>query len=116
MELYHGSNVLVEKPKRIVQTRTLDFGNGFYTTSNKEQAIAFSEKVMLRTETNTRVVSVYEFDEERAKREFKILRFQTADSDWLDFVRQNRLKKYSGEGYDLVIGAVANDDVYATLL
>ncbi|MBY6825647.1 DUF3990 domain-containing protein, partial [Clostridium botulinum] len=32
MILYHGSNVIVEDPKIIKATRTLDFGYGFYTT------------------------------------------------------------------------------------
>lgn len=35
----HGSNVKVEKPKIIISNRTLDFGAGFYTTSDKSQAI-----------------------------------------------------------------------------
>lgn len=36
MILYHGSNVVVEQPKLIEQNRFLDFGYGFYTTTNKE--------------------------------------------------------------------------------
>jgi hypothetical protein len=34
---------------------------------------------------------------------------------WLDFVADNRMGLYSGPGYDLVFGPVANDDVYETL-
>ena len=45
MILYHGSNVAVEKPVLIKQNRFLDFGFGFYTTTNKEQAIDFAKKV-----------------------------------------------------------------------
>jgi hypothetical protein len=33
--MYHGSNVAVERPKLVPQTRFLDFGKGFYTTENK---------------------------------------------------------------------------------
>ncbi|MBC8545194.1 DUF3990 domain-containing protein [Clostridiales bacterium NSJ-32] len=33
MILYHGSNVIVDKPRLIRQNRTLDFGSGFYTTT-----------------------------------------------------------------------------------
>jgi len=33
--LYHGSNVVVDNPKLLKANRTLDFGNGFYTTTNK---------------------------------------------------------------------------------
>ena len=35
MILYHGSNVIVEKPILVEQNRFLDFGYGFYTTTNK---------------------------------------------------------------------------------
>ena len=34
MILYHGSNMIVENPKLIEQNRFLDFGYGFYTTTN----------------------------------------------------------------------------------
>jgi hypothetical protein len=39
MILYHGSNVIVDKPKLIQQNRALDFGFGFYTTESRVQAI-----------------------------------------------------------------------------
>lgn len=39
MILYHGSNVVVEQPRLVEQNRFLDFGYGFYTTTNKEQAL-----------------------------------------------------------------------------
>lgn len=39
MKLYHGSLVVVEEPEIRVSDRYLDFGYGFYTTMNKEQAI-----------------------------------------------------------------------------
>ena len=45
MVIYHGSNVCVTEPKLIQQNRFLDFGFGFYTTTNKKQAIGFAEKV-----------------------------------------------------------------------
>ena len=48
MILYHGSNVVVSKPRLIHQNRFLDFGFGFYTTTNKMQAIAFAECSLLR--------------------------------------------------------------------
>lgn len=48
MILYHGSNVIVSEPKLILQNRFLDFGFGFYTTTNKIQAIGFADKVTKR--------------------------------------------------------------------
>lgn len=45
MILYHGSNLTVSEPRLIVQNRFLDFGFGFYTTTNRVQAISFAKKV-----------------------------------------------------------------------
>ena len=39
MILYHGSNVIVDCPKLIRQNRYLDFGFGFYTTTNRNQVV-----------------------------------------------------------------------------
>lgn len=38
MLLYHGSNVEVNAPKILVPNHALDFGPGFYTTLNRNQA------------------------------------------------------------------------------
>lgn len=49
MILYHGSNVVVSEPKLIQQNRFLDFGFGFYTTTNKKlysQLVLTSEKAL----------------------------------------------------------------------
>lgn len=51
MILYHGSNVIVESPQLIKQNRHLDFGFGFYTTTNRGQAENFAQKVTERRKT-----------------------------------------------------------------
>ena len=38
MILYHGSNIEVREPQLLKTQRNLDFGKGFYTTSDFEQA------------------------------------------------------------------------------
>ena len=101
MILYHGSNVIVDQPKLIRQNRYLDFGFGFYTTTNREQAVNFAQKV-----TDRRKMGV---------QECKVLQFDSPDEAWLDFVAANRQGTYQGEKYDLIYGAVANDDVYRTI-
>lgn len=113
MILYHGSNVLVSEPKLIEQNRFLDFGFGFYTTTNKTQAIGFADKVTKRRKEGDKAVSVYEIDEARAFRECSVLRFDSANEAWLDFVSENRSGNYTGKAYDFIFG-VANDDVYTT--
>lgn len=114
MILYHGSNVVVEQPKLIEQNRFLDFGYGFYTTTNKEQAENFAQKVIVRRGGKP-IVNVYELDENAQTNLLKIKRFSAPNEEWLDFVSAHRSGTYNGEQYDLIIGAVANDDVYRTL-
>lgn len=114
MILYHGSNVVVSSPKLIQQNRFLDFGFGFYTTTNKEQAIAFADKVYKRRKKGSRIVNIYEVDEQKAFAECSVLRFDSPDEAWLDFVSDNRSGNYEGEAFDFVYGPVANDDVYTT--
>lgn len=114
MIVYHGSNVVVSEPKLIQQNRFLDFGFGFYTTTNKTQAIGFADKVTKRRKDGSKTVSVYELDEEKAFAECSVLRFESADEAWLDFVSANRSGNYMGEAYDFIFGPVANDDVYTT--
>jgi hypothetical protein len=114
MLLYHGSNLAVEKPQLIEQTRGLDFGAGFYLTSREEQAMRFSEIVVDRRKSGVSTVSVYEFDN-TAETTLAVRRFASADKEWLRFVADNRLKVYTGENYDVVVGAVANDTVMPTI-
>ena len=114
MIIYHGSNLVVERPKLIAQNRYLDFGYGFYTTTNKVQAISFADKVYKRKNEGSRQVSIYEIDEEKLFTECSVLRFDAPNEAWLDFVAENRSGNYEGEDYDVVYGPVANDDVYTT--
>ena len=63
MILYHGSNVIVEHPKLIKQNRYLDFGFGFYTTTNRDQAVNFAQKVTVRRKTGEATLNIYSVDE-----------------------------------------------------
>jgi len=112
MLLYHGSDVIVEAPKILSPNRMLDFGAGFYTTTNKAQAVDFAHKVALRQSSSSRSVSVYDFDAGKAKNSLSVLEFKSADEEWLDFVYANRMGKVKTVNHDIVIGAVANDTVY----
>ena len=114
MILYHGSNVVVSEPRLIQQNRFLDFGFGFYTTTNKVQAVSFADKVTKRRRSGEKAVSIYEIDEEIAFAECSVLRFDSPDEAWLDFVSDNRSGNYEGDSYDFIFGPVANDDVYRT--
>lgn len=115
MILYHGSNVTVDHPKLIRQNRYLDFGYGFYTTTNREQAVNFAQKVTERRKNGAATLNIYSIDEVVAFKECSLLRFDRPNEAWLEFVAQNRQGTYKGKQHDMIYGAVANDDVYRTI-
>ena len=114
MKLYHASNLEVRHPTLVESNRMLDFGSGFYTTTNREQAVRFAKSVVVKR-GGSPVLNTYEFDETGF--EACLLRkFDGATAAWLDFVAENRAGKYVGVKYDLIFGPVANDNVYSTVL
>lgn len=116
MQLYHGSIEIIKHPRILEQQRLLDFGKGFYTTSNKEQAERWASiKQKRAAESNKAIVTVYEFDDDLLQTDrLKIKSFTQANVEWLDFVVRNRSLEVVIK-YDLVIGPVANDTLYITL-
>ena len=115
MILYHGSTVIVEKPKIIQSDVFLDFGFGFYTTTSYEQAKRWAKIKMRRLNTGVGYVSVYEFDYDFAKTNAEIYRFTDADIEWLNFVVANRRGEEVFKAADMHIGPVADDNVYRSI-
>ena len=105
--LYHGSNQPVENPKILESKRALDFGAGFYFTSSINQAEKWAKSVTLRRGIGKPILNIFEFNEN--VNDLKVLKFEKANGDWLDYVVKNRKKMPLIENYDLIIGPVAND-------
>ena len=115
MTVFHGTNVVITKPKIINRFKTLDFGVGFYTTENEDQAKKFAVKVCERRSPSLEpIVNCYEFNEDLNK--FAVLKFDMPDEKWLDFVVERRKGIALNKKYDLIIGPVANDDVFGTII
>lgn len=108
MKLYHGSTVIVEQPRILTDLRALDFGSGFYLTSNEEQARRGSKVVARRRRTTKSFLNIYELDDSYND-VLRTLLFSAADGEWLDFVVANRKEQIIFVPYDLVIDPVAND-------
>lgn len=109
MILYHGSNVMVEIPKIINTNRGLDFGTGFYTTTDYEQAKQWAVLKAKRKNMGIPTVSVYDFDESLFNSSLLCKIFEKANADWLEYVAANRTGAYKGIQYDVLVGPVAND-------
>lgn len=101
MTVYHGGYTKIEQPKIIPGKNTKDFGNGFYCTIIREQAERWAKRY------NTPVVNTYTV---RLDSRLDILEFSEMTDEWLDFIVDCRSGK--PHHHDIVIGAMANDQIY----
>ena len=114
MTLYHGSNVEVKEPKIIKSKRLLDFGTGFYLTSDYEQAKKWAVRTTARREEGVPTISVFSIEECEIEK-LESLIFDAANKEWLRYISLNRTDKSAEDSYDLVIGPVANDQAIRTV-
>ena len=113
MILYHGSLDKVVVPVLNKSKKNNDFGQGFYLTSSKEQAIKWAQRNMNIYNKNIAYVSCFELNDFNGLR---ILEFKTPNLEWLEFIIRNRKKELVEIDADIVVGPVANDQVYNTII
>ena len=114
MRLYHGSNVVVTAPRLMISERTLDFGNGFYLTTDYDQAAKRAVTKTKRQQSGNPVISVFDVTDE-AWATLSKLTFACASVEWLRFVSANRRRMEVDCSADVVIGPVANDNTMPVL-
>lgn len=111
MKLYHGSNQYIQEIDLAKGKKYKDFGQGFYTTHLKEQAVYWSRRIAERFGGHA-TVTEFEFDLEAAMADGLAVKiFERADKDWALFVMSNRRMDRSEDHYDIVIGPVADDNM-----
>lgn len=110
MILYHSSTVEVVCPDTLHSREDIDFGKGFYLTTLQDQAIKYAQRFLRRK--RSAVLNSYEF--EYNPLEWKIKVFESYDREWLDFISKCRDGR-DDSNYDMVVGGIANDEVFSTL-
>lgn len=100
--LYHGSNVVVEKPQIFISGFYKDFGYGFYCTRLEKQARKWA-----LTKRGASIVSLYSYE---PAEDLKILSFPVMTDEWLDFVVDCR--RGVKHDYDIVEGPMADDQIW----
>ena len=114
MLLYHGSNIVVREPKILKSQRFLDFGAGFYMTSDFEQARKWAVRTAARREEGVATISVFEINDDYVDR-VKVLTFARPDREWLRYITAHRTGNPPDDDYDMVVGPVANDQAIRTV-
>ena len=88
------------------------FWSSFYITTFENQAKKWAVRKGMRQEKPA-IVNVYELSEEWDN--FKVLSFEKENKKWLDFVCACRKGQPLNKEYDIIIGNVADDDVFKTV-
>ena len=115
MRIYHGSTVAVRQPSLRYGRANTDFGKGFYTTTDMEQAARWALIRKERAKTGKAIVSVYEIDDAiLADSILNIMQYHGATEEWLNFLVANR-RGAPLHSFDIVLGPVANDRLYTTI-
>ena len=100
--LYHGSNVIVGKPRILINSHYKDFGYGFYCTNIEKQARRWAV-----TKLGKSYVNKYIYKENS---KLKVCIFETMTEEWLEFVVNCRLGKE--HEFDIVEGPMADDQIW----
>lgn len=113
MKLYHGTNIDFQAIDLSKCKPNKDFGQGFYLTDIRKQALDMAIRRCDMERTGTPVVMEFEFDESLlTSGEMNVKQFDAVSGEWAEFIFANR--KAKGErvhDYDIVIGPVADDGV-----
>lgn len=102
MELFHGSNTIVQVPKILTNGFYKDFGYGFYCTGIERQARRWA-----LTKRTGHVVNVYEYEETS---KLSIKTFSRMSEEWLQFIVDCRMGR--DHSFDIVEGPMADDTIW----
>lgn len=114
MRLFHGSNVEVAVPDLTKSKPYKDFGQGFYLSADKCQAMRMAEQKTLQLLMGEPIVSEFEFDETLLQSdELKVKIFEDYSVEWANFIILNRdmYGQHPTHDYDIVYGPIADDGV-----
>ena len=108
--MFHGSNVVVDKPDVEHSFRSLDFGKGFYVTTVREQAVRWACRKSSILEGTKPILNIYDMDDVPAALSTKT--FPDDLVEWIDFVCKCRDDSLEFARYDIIMGRVANDKIF----
>lgn len=110
MIVYHGSIQEIKKPDISFSYRNLDFGQGFYTTTNKEQSERWAKRKADLIGQKNAIINEYEL--KNIPNYFIVKDFTDHLDSWIDFVCACRSGDEQYKQFDIIKGKVADDKVY----
>jgi hypothetical protein len=112
--VFHGGTDIVEAPICRLGRRNLDFGQGFYVTDIRKQALDWA-MLMADRRKKEPVLNRYLLKRDAILTEGRCRIFKAYDLDWLEFIVASRRGQQVADAYDYIEGGVANDRVVDTV-
>ena len=110
MIVFHTSNTVVSALDVLHSRPYLDFGQGFYVTPTKIQAVNYAQRFTKWGEDA--YLNSYEMTAPDSR--FRCKCFGSYDEEWLDYVAACRLG-LPVEQFDIIEGGIADDKVFNTV-
>jgi len=133
LKIYHGSIFIVKNPNLEILNYRTDFGKGFYTTTDIEQAKRWTKikkeraQVRNKNEKIKRYINIYEYTENK---NLNILKFEEATEEWLKFIFKGKftcmmfiivqtlcesIKNYLNISYEEAVSSLYHSKLYKAL-
>lgn len=112
--VYHGGTEIVEHPICKFGRLNLDFGQGFYLTDLRKQAVDWANLVADRRGLAP-VLNRYRLNRDAILTDGRCKVFKAYDKEWLEFIVASRRGQHVADDYDYIEGGVANDRVVDTV-
>lgn len=114
IKLFHGSNMAIDVIDLTKGRRGKDFGQGFYLSADKNQAMQMAQTTVERNGGGVPTVTTFLLDETQLNAPtLRICRFEDYSAEWALFVVKNRTNRTEIQvhDYDIVYGPIADDRV-----
>jgi len=114
MQVFHGSDVKIEKIELAKCEYFRDFGRGFYVTNIREHAYLRAIDIAQRNNSGKPVVTEFNYAEVYPITVgLNTKKFDAVSKEWIEFIILNRNRRIShpAHTYDIVEGPIANDRV-----
>ncbi len=112
LAVFHGTIARFDNIELSKSHNRRDFGMGFYTTILESQAKEWAYRLSLRERAKEYFVYQYSFELDAS---LSSKRFDGLNSEWLEFIGENRSRGGLQHKYDIVIGPVADDNTMETV-
>ena len=112
--VYHGGTEVVKNPICKFGRPNLDFGQGFYVTDLRDQAVLWASQMSDRRKQQP-ILNKYRLNRDAIMDEARCKVFMAYDKEWLEFIVASRRGQNVANNYDYIEGGVANDRVIDTV-